>query len=134
MQTSLRSLHHSVLEDAAAGGGFRRCPEASRGRDANPAAGAAPIPMTASSTPRRLAARPDSGTTYMVVGTLVAAVAAYLFQLVAGRVKPVVHAQFAALQAGEGLPSGAARAHALMQSGDHVGKIVLTWGADECAS
>ena len=55
-------------------------------------------------------------------------------QLVAGRVKPVVHAQFAALQAGEGLPSGAARAHALMQSGDHVGKIVLTWGADECAS
>ena len=55
-------------------------------------------------------------------------------QLEAGRVKPVVHAQFAALQAGEGLPSGAARAHALMQSGDHVGKIVLTWGADECAS
>ena len=55
-------------------------------------------------------------------------------QLEAGRVKPVVHARFAALQAGEGLPSGAARAHALMQSGDHVGKIVLTWGADECAS
>ena len=55
-------------------------------------------------------------------------------QLEAGRVKPVVHAQFAALQAADGLPSGAARAHALMQSGDHVGKIVLTWGADECAS
>ena len=55
-------------------------------------------------------------------------------QLEAGRVKPVVHAQFAALQAVDGLPSGAARAHALMQSGDHVGKIVLTWGADECAS
>ena len=51
-------------------------------------------------------------------------------QLEAGRVKPVVHAQFAALQAADGLPSGAARAHALMQSGDHVGKIVLTWGAD----
>ncbi|MBS0303628.1 MAG: NAD(P)H-quinone oxidoreductase [Proteobacteria bacterium] len=51
-------------------------------------------------------------------------------QLEAGRVKPVVHAQFAALQAADGLPSGAARAHALMQSGDHVGKIVLTWGPD----
>ncbi len=49
--------------------------------------------------------------------------------LEAGRVKPIVHAQFAALAAGDGLPSGAARAHALMQSGEHVGKIVLTWGA-----
>jgi len=36
------------------------------------------------STPQRLAG--GSGTTYMVVGTLIAAVAAYLFQLVAGRV------------------------------------------------
>lgn len=45
-----------------------------------------------------------------------------------GRVKPIVHAQFAALQPGAGLPSGAARAHALMQGGQHVGKIVLTWG------
>jgi len=49
--------------------------------------------------------------------------------LEAGRVKPIVHAQFAALAATDGLPSGAARAHALMQSGEHVGKIVLTWGA-----
>jgi NADPH2:quinone reductase len=34
---------------------------------------------------------------------------------------------FAATEAAEGLPSGAARAHALMESGQHVGKIVLTW-------
>lgn len=44
-----------------------------------------------------------------------------------GHVKPIVHAQFAALEPSDGLPSGAARAHALMQSGQHVGKIVLTW-------
>ncbi len=36
-----------------------------------------------------------------------------------GRVKPVVHAVFPAAQA--------ARAHALMESSTHVGKIVLTW-------
>jgi O-antigen/teichoic acid export membrane protein len=41
--------------------------------------------MTDPSLPRRFSVRPGSGTTYMVVGTLVAAVAAYLFQLVAGR-------------------------------------------------
>ncbi len=44
-----------------------------------------------------------------------------------GRVKPVIHAVFAAAEAADGLPSGAARAHALMQSGQHVGKIVLSW-------
>lgn len=44
-----------------------------------------------------------------------------------GTVKPVIHRVFAATEAGDGLPSGAARAHALMQSGQHVGKIVLTW-------
>ena len=44
------------------------------------------------------------------------------------RVQPVIHSVFAATEAGDGLPSGAARAHALMQSGEHVGKIVLTWG------
>lgn len=49
--------------------------------------------------------------------------------LAAGRVKPVVHAGFEALTPGDGLPSGAARAHALMESGRHVGKIVLTWSA-----
>lgn len=45
-----------------------------------------------------------------------------------GRVRPVIHSVFAALEAGDGLPSGAARAHALMESNRHVGKIVLTWG------
>ena len=37
----------------------------------------------------------------------------------AGRVKPVVHRVFPAAQA--------AQAHALMESGRHVGKIMLTW-------
>jgi putative PIG3 family NAD(P)H quinone oxidoreductase len=37
----------------------------------------------------------------------------------AGRVRPVIHQVFAAAQAAE--------AHALMESGAHVGKIVLTW-------
>ena len=37
----------------------------------------------------------------------------------AGQVKPVIHATFAA--------TDAAKAHALMESGAHVGKIVLTW-------
>ena len=44
-----------------------------------------------------------------------------------GTVKPVIHSVFAATEAGDGLPSGAARAHALMQSNQHIGKIVLTW-------
>lgn len=47
--------------------------------------------------------------------------------LEAGRVKPVIHSVFVATEPGDGLPSGAARAHALMQSNQHVGKIVLTW-------
>jgi NADPH2:quinone reductase len=37
-----------------------------------------------------------------------------------GRVRPVVHSTFAA--------HDASRAHALMESNRHVGKIVLTWG------
>lgn len=49
--------------------------------------------------------------------------------LEAGTVRPVIHQTFDALQPGEGLPSGAARAHALMESSRHIGKIVLTWGA-----
>ncbi len=40
-----------------------------------------------------------------------------------GAVKPVIHSTFAA----EGDPSGAAQAHALMESNQHIGKIVLTW-------
>lgn len=37
-----------------------------------------------------------------------------------GRIKPVIHSTFAA--------QDAAQAHALMESNQHVGKIVLTWG------
>lgn len=44
-----------------------------------------------------------------------------------GLIKPVVHSIFPATQASGGLPSGAARAHALMESNQLVGKIVLTW-------
>jgi NADPH2:quinone reductase len=43
--------------------------------------------------------------------------------LESGAIKPVIHSTFAA--AGE--PSGAARAHTLMESNQHIGKIVLTW-------
>lgn len=39
--------------------------------------------------------------------------------LVAGRVRPVIHSTFAATEA--------ANAHALMESNQHIGKIVLTW-------
>jgi NADPH2:quinone reductase len=41
--------------------------------------------------------------------------------LAAGRIKPVIHSVFAA--------SEASKAHALMETNQHVGKIVLTWGA-----
>lgn len=44
-----------------------------------------------------------------------------------GRIKPVIHSVFGALDAVEGLPSGAAQAHALMESNQHVGKLVMTW-------
>jgi len=40
-------------------------------------------------------------------------------RLAAGEIRPVIHAVFPAEQA--------AKAHALMESGTHVGKIVLTW-------
>jgi NADPH2:quinone reductase len=43
--------------------------------------------------------------------------------LESGAVKPVIHSTFAAL----GEPSGAAQAHVLMESNQHIGKIVLTW-------
>jgi NADPH2:quinone reductase len=43
--------------------------------------------------------------------------------LESGAVKPVIHSTYAA--AGE--PSGAAQAHTLMESIQHIGKIVLTW-------
>jgi NADPH2:quinone reductase len=43
--------------------------------------------------------------------------------LESGAIKPVIHSTFAA--AGE--PGGAAQAHTLMESNQHIGKIVLTW-------
>jgi NADPH2:quinone reductase len=44
-----------------------------------------------------------------------------------GRIKPVIHSVFGAVDAGGGLSSGAAQAHALMESNQHVGKLVVTW-------
>jgi NADPH2:quinone reductase len=43
--------------------------------------------------------------------------------LESGAIKPVIHSTFAA----GGEPSGAAQAHTLMESNQHIGKIVLTW-------
>jgi NADPH2:quinone reductase len=40
--------------------------------------------------------------------------------LVSGKIKPVIHSVFAAAEAD--------KAHALMESNQHIGKIVLTWG------
>jgi NADPH:quinone reductase len=42
-----------------------------------------------------------------------------------GGVKPVIHSVFDAL--GDSSLSGATKAHALMESNQHIGKIVLTW-------
>lgn len=44
-----------------------------------------------------------------------------------GRIRPVIHRVYPALEAGDGLPTGAARAHMLMESNQHVGKIMLQW-------
>ena len=49
--------------------------------------------------------------------------------LSSGRIKPVVHSVFDALDFSHPAGSGAAQAHGLMESNQHVGKIVLTWGA-----
>jgi NADPH2:quinone reductase len=43
--------------------------------------------------------------------------------LESGVIKPVIHSTFAAV----GEPSGGAQAHALMESNQHIGKIVLSW-------
>ena len=48
--------------------------------------------------------------------------------LEAGAIKPVIHSVFDACAPVDAYPSGAARAHALMESNQHVGKIVITWG------
>jgi NADPH2:quinone reductase len=45
------------------------------------------------------------------------------------QIRPVVHSVFAAVDVGQVGGSGAARAHTLMESNMHVGKIVLTWSA-----
>lgn len=44
-----------------------------------------------------------------------------------GSIKPVIHSTFPAVDATDATGSGAARAHALMESNQHVGKIVMTW-------
>jgi NADPH:quinone reductase len=45
--------------------------------------------------------------------------------LASGAVKPVIHSVFDAV--GDAGGSGAAKAHTLMESNQHIGKIVLTW-------
>ena len=49
--------------------------------------------------------------------------------LESGAIKPVIHSTFMAVDAEEPTGSQAARAHALMESNQHIGKIVLTWNA-----
>ncbi len=49
--------------------------------------------------------------------------------LESGAIKPVIHSVFAAVDASDATGSGAAKAHTLMESNKHVGKIVMTWGA-----
>ena len=44
-----------------------------------------------------------------------------------GKIRPVIHSVFAALDPVQPTGSGAAAAHALMESNQHVGKIVLNW-------
>ncbi len=46
-----------------------------------------------------------------------------------GSIRPVIHSRFPALQAEGDLPSGAARAHALMETNQHIGKLVVNWSA-----
>jgi NADPH2:quinone reductase len=45
----------------------------------------------------------------------------------AGRIKPVIHSVFSAVDTHEATGSGAAAAHGLMESNQHVGKIILNW-------
>lgn len=47
--------------------------------------------------------------------------------LESGRIKPVIHATFSVLGLDAGADSAATQAHRLMESNQHVGKIVLTW-------
>jgi len=45
----------------------------------------------------------------------------------AGKIKPVIHQVFPAIPAAAAAPSGAASAHTLMESNQHIGKLVLDW-------
>ncbi|MDP1656405.1 MAG: NAD(P)H-quinone oxidoreductase [Hylemonella sp.] len=45
----------------------------------------------------------------------------------AGKIKPVIHSTWKAVDPSDPTGSGAAKAHALMESNQHIGKIVLTW-------
>jgi NADPH2:quinone reductase len=47
--------------------------------------------------------------------------------IASGRIKPVIHRVFDAVAGEGGWPSGAAQAHAVMESNQHVGKLVVTW-------
>jgi NADPH2:quinone reductase len=49
--------------------------------------------------------------------------------LESGKIKPVIHSTFAVAQMDPNADSAAAQAHRLMESNEHVGKIVLTWGS-----
>jgi len=51
-----------------------------------------------------------------------------------GTIKPVIHSVFAASQLDSSGLSAAAQAHALMESNQHVGKIVLAWRAASAES
>lgn len=45
-----------------------------------------------------------------------------------GKIRPVIHSTWKAVDPTVPTGSGAAQAHALMESNQHIGKIVLTWG------
>ncbi|MES2976712.1 MAG: NAD(P)H-quinone oxidoreductase [Pseudomonadota bacterium] len=55
-------------------------------------------------------------------GAIAQALKAHIWPLIeSGAIKPVIHSTFAAMD------QGGAQAHALMESNEHIGKIVLTW-------
>jgi NADPH2:quinone reductase len=49
--------------------------------------------------------------------------------LESGKIKPVIYKVYQAVAPSEPTGSEAAHAHALMESNQHIGKLVLTWGA-----
>lgn len=50
-------------------------------------------------------------------------------KIASGTIKPIVHSVIPAVDDSHATGSGASRAHALMESNTHVGKIVLNWSA-----